>query len=480
MKLKKFSKLIPFFIFALLVLSLSGCNGHSHSSSSSSSFNSNNNSTNNGTGTETDTETETEVVDTTNANVGISQGTDGVYKLVLSTGAASDASVNEATNTLKVNNFVWHVSPDYAGADSDNPGEYWTNGTTSFDSEAKVQAALTTSQDGIYIARDIRYVPSYLEFSSRTVNKEQSGEDKCYVSYYSQSAVGTANKYILAALPADNNNLATVKASMTHSPSDAYNYPVLHITKPGSYDLSGTWQGQIWVDVDDDEDPKSQVVLILNGLTVNCKVAPALVFKKVYECGSGDIVSSSDKLPSIMASDAFKVADYLADNSNFYAGAIVMLAANKTNKLNGTNVPRLNQPVINKDYKNTTNSADLIGTFVKAQKKMYKLDGAFHSRMSMVITNETAGTNGTLVVSSDYEGLGSELHMLIESGDVTVNAADCAGGKIFPIFDAASFTADDAEFSVEEPDAFLNRNRRARDCIVSSGNVGSLAASYRN
>lgn len=420
--MKKFSKLIPLLILALLVLSLSGCGGSSSSGSgtnSNSNSGSGNNDSGNGDNSGNDTGTNTEFVDTTNANVSISKGTDGVYKIVLSNGVTSSALADTASETLKAQEYVWHVSPDYAG-------EYWTNSSGTVMTEKDVLKDVT-SQDGIFVARDIRYVPSYLEFSSTTVKKEQSGEDKCYVSYYSTKADGvdTANKYILAALPADNNNLETVKSSMTHSVSDAYHNPVLHITKPGSYDLSGTWQGQIWVDVPDSKkDPNAQVILILDGLNVNCTVAPAIVFKKVYECGSGDIASEST-LPDIIKGDSFAVADKLANDKYLYAGAVVALSAGKTNTVTGTNLARLNNVEINEDYEKVTNSADLIGTFVKAQDKMYKLDGALHSRMSMVITNETTGSDGTLnVTSSNYEGLDSELHMLIDSGKVNVTAAD--------------------------------------------------------
>ena len=274
--------------------------------------------------------------------------------------------------------------------------------------------------EGVYVARDIRYVPSTLEFSSTTVAKEKNGQDKCYVSYYGTKAGVAANTYILAALPADNGSLETVKAAMTHTAAEAAKYPVLHITKPGIYELSGTWQGQIYVDIPDksvtddlksEKDPNAKVTLILNGLTVNCGVAPALVIKNVYECGD----DHESSVATSMSNDPFSVGEILYND----AGAVIQLAAGTTNSLTGTNLPRLNKLKLNDDDYSESD----IGKYVKAQKKLYKFDAALHSKQSLVITNEGA-TDGTLNITSDYEGLGSELHMLIDSGNVKVTADD--------------------------------------------------------
>ena len=48
--------------------------------------------------------------------------------------------------------------------------------------------------------------------------------------------------------------------------------------------------GQIAVDLGEEaeEDPEAVVTLYLNGVDVNCDVAPAVIFYNVYECGSAD------------------------------------------------------------------------------------------------------------------------------------------------------------------------------------------------
>ena len=399
--MKKFRKLIPFLILALLVLSLSGCNG-----SSSSSI-----TTNDDTTTDSDTTTSGGSATVTTET----RGEATVTKIVLSTSSSSSANV--AANSVKHYNCVWNITPE--------TGEYWTYDGNTYDDEEELQADMGLDSSGVYIAHDIRYVPNTLEFSSNAVNKELNGQDTCYVAYYSESLADGSN-YILAALPTEYNGqqnvaLSTVKAGMTHSASDAYNNPVLHITKPGFYELSGTWNGQIWVDIPDksvtsdkdtEDDSDAWVTLILDGLTVNCTVAPALVFKNVYEHGDSDSSSVAAKWKS----DPFSITSDFSEN----VGAGILLAAGSTNSLTGTNVARMNKLKINEDDYTSSN----VGQYVKAQKKLYKLDAALHSRMSLLIDNYGT-TDGTLnITSTNYEGLGSELHMLIESGKVTVSAAD--------------------------------------------------------
>ena len=207
---------------------------------------------------------------------------------------------------------------------------------------------------------------------------------------------------------------------MTHSESEAYNNPVLHITTPGTYRLKGTWHGQIWVDIPDSKSiSEDKVALILDNVTVSCDVAPALVFKTVYEC-AGDI--SMESSADVAADDAWKdVASKIYDEEkNINAGAIVVIAKDSTNTFRGTNVARLNRTKIDTDDYSESD----VGKYVKAQKKMYKLDAAFHSRMTMMIGLQEGATSGTLNINSDYEGLDSEMHMLVDSGTVSVTADD--------------------------------------------------------
>lgn len=197
-------------------------------------------------------------------------------------------------------------------------------------------------------------------------------------------------------------------STMTHSAEDAYNNPVLHITEPGTYRLQGTWNGQIWIEVGETEDDK--VALILDGVTVTCSVAPALVFKEVYECGPSD---EADVI-------SFDVGGNLFNSAGINAGALVVIADNSTNNFTGANVYRMLKAQKKKDSVTTID-----GTDVSQQKKRYKMDGAFYSFMSMVIAAESEAESGTLnITSTTYEGVGTEMHLLIDSGKINVTAED--------------------------------------------------------
>ena len=441
--MKKFPKIFYLLMLAVLVLSLSGC-GSSRSNVSDSSTSvtpAPEEQEEEIEDEDVDEETE-EITTTTEASAKITTETrtgfdnKSVTVIELSMGSGSDSDtkrVKAADETLSVKNYVWNISAD--------SGEYWTDpdGEIITDEDEVINAL--ASDEGIYIARDIRYVPDTLEFSSTTVTKERNGNDQCYVSYYNQTA-DNDKKYILAALPNEYNGqqnvaLETVQKAMTHSALDALKNPVLHITKAGIYALSGTWHGQIWVDIPNKttnsdlktaDDPDAQVILILEGLEVSCDVAPALVFKNVFQC-SGDI-KTYDEVSALITGDNYSIGEKLAysDNysDNYYAGAVVLLANGTENTLVGTNVARLNELEFNDDDEDGYSKSE-IGSYVKAQSKMYKFDAALHSRRSIVIGNEeTSGSteDGTLTVSSDYEGIGSELHMLIDSGIVNISAND--------------------------------------------------------
>ncbi len=383
---------------------------------------------------------------------------DSSDEIVISLSGTSATLSGAASGTLSAQDYVWHVSPDH-------DGEYWTYGGTEYDEDDVLSSV--TSTDGVYIARDVRYVPGYLEFSSSQTATKANGtsegdSDTLYVAYYDESIAGSANKYILAALPsamgaamgggtpggpgggmdggrggpggamtpAAVTDFNSIVEAMTHSESEAYSNPVLHITRPGTYRLKGTWHGQIWVDIPDKsvnssiktkKDPEAKVALILDGIEVSCDVAPALVFKKVYEA-TNDIGLDSET--AVSTSDAWKTLAselYDHDEGDIFAGALVVIASGSTNTLSGTNVARLNELTINED---DGYSATHVGTYVKAQEKMYKLDAAFHSRMTMMIGLEDGASSGTLNIISDYEGLDSEMHMLIDSGTINVTADD--------------------------------------------------------
>ena len=63
-----------------------------------------------------------------------------------------------------------------------------------------------------------------------------------------------------------------------HDPAEADEHTVVHITKPGTYVLTGSLDpGQIAVDLGEDakDDPDAVVTLVLDNVDVTCTVAPA-------------------------------------------------------------------------------------------------------------------------------------------------------------------------------------------------------------
>lgn len=181
-----------------------------------------------------------------------------------------------------------------------------------------------------------------------------------------------------------------------HSQAEADAHTVVHITKPGTYAVSGTLSaGQIAIDLGKDakEDPDAVVNLILNGVDIKCSVAPAVIFYNVYECGSSDV------------EEAVKDVDTEA------AGANVLLADGSVNNVEGAYVARIYKP----------DSVELSedGTEVLDAKKLHKYDAAFYSKMSMNINGDENGT-GVLNITASNEGLDSELHLTINGGNINI------------------------------------------------------------
>ena len=179
-----------------------------------------------------------------------------------------------------------------------------------------------------------------------------------------------------------------------HTQAEADAHTVVHITQPGTYRLSGRLSaGQIAVDLGENakEDTSAVVTLILDGADITCTVAPAIIFYRVYECGSADTETASETV----------------DTSR--AGANVVLADGSENTLNGSYVARI--------YKSYTLSED--GTEVVDNKKLHKYDGALYSRMSMNVGAEKDGS-GVLNINAENEGLDSELHLTVNGGNINI------------------------------------------------------------
>lgn len=185
-----------------------------------------------------------------------------------------------------------------------------------------------------------------------------------------------------------------------HSQEEADAHTVVHITQPGTYELSGTLSaGQIAVDLGEDaaEDPSAVVTLVLNGVDITSTVAPAVIFYNVYECGSADTENATK------------------DVDTTDAGANVIIADGTVNQINGSYVAKIYRP------DSVVLSAD--GSEVAEAKKLHKYDGAFYSKMSMNVNGGEDGT-GVLNITAENEGLDSELHLTVNGGNIIICSGD--------------------------------------------------------
>ena len=183
-----------------------------------------------------------------------------------------------------------------------------------------------------------------------------------------------------------------------HSKEEADKHTVVHITKPGTYSVSGQLSyGQIAVDLGDGakKDEEAIVNLILNGIDINCDVAPAVIFYNVYECGSDEVEDASQNV----------------DTSN--AGANVYIADDTENNVNGSYVARI--------YKSVELNEE--GTKVVDSKKLHKYDAAFYSKRTLNINGGEKG-NGILNIVAENEGLDSELHLTINGGNINIESGN--------------------------------------------------------
>lgn len=304
------------------------------------------------------------------------------HTIILSTVKNNDGSYTSSAKLDGVSvteyDYTWHADPSTKHKDVKNsPAEYYT-GTEPGD-------------ESVYIAHDITYYP---ELDSSLFKKVQYDDDTEWAYYY------TAEDYtdfIFATLPVLGNSVPT---SMMHSEEEAYSNAVLHITEAGTYSISGTWHGQIKIDLGDDafDDENCKVTLILDGVDVTCTVAPAVNFYSVYECDN----TWEDK------------ESYSADVDTTNAGANVILADGKVNNISGANVFRMLKAKAKSDDEQSNNSKS-----VTLQKKLVKTDAAFYSYESMNIDG-----NGTLNITSTYEGLDTELHLSINGGNINIYSQD--------------------------------------------------------
>ncbi len=306
-----------------------------------------------------------------------------VHSIVLSSQETAEGWTHSATldgEALSEYDYAWHADPTQAHEDVKNsPAEYYT-GTEPGD-------------EAVYIAHDIIYYPELDESKFQLANYD--GEMEWVYRYEAEGY----EDYLFSTLPVLGNSLPT---QMMHSEAEAWENAVLHITQPGTYELTGTWHGQIWIDLGDEDDvyadPTQKVTLILNGVDITCTVAPGVVFYSVYECDN-----------------AWEDAeDYSHTVDTTDAGANVVLADGSVNNVTGTNIFRILKTKFKDD-----DSTDAY----PAQKKSWKIDGSFYSYMSMNITGQDEGT-GVLNITAGFEGLDSEHHLTINGGNVNIYSQD--------------------------------------------------------
>ena len=168
---------------------------------------------------------------------------------------------------IKEFDYTWHCDPSKSHDDvKDAPAEYYTGTKPETDAAA-------------YIDSELYYFPELPESGFKTVKYD--GEDE-WAYYYTD---GEHDDYIFATLPHFTSKLPT---DMMHSEAQAAENKVLHITKAGTYVLEGKWNGQIRIDLGDEDetftDENAKVTIILSGVSINCSVAPGIVFYSAFEC----------------------------------------------------------------------------------------------------------------------------------------------------------------------------------------------------
>ncbi len=273
--------------------------------------------------------------------------------------------------------YTWHCDPTVSHDEVKNaPAEYHTGSAPETDA-------------AVYIDSDLPYFPLLDAADFQLVNYDGEAE---WAYYY---ADGAHDEFIFATLPRLGDGLP---AQMMHSEAEAAENRVLHIVRPGTYSLEGSWQGQIRIELGDPDavfaDESAKVTLILNGADITCTVAPGILFAAAYECDN----TWESRESHTCEADAEG------------AGAVVLLAEGTENSVTGCNVYRM----LKTKYKDE-NSTDP----VPVQKKQRKLDAAFYSCVSMEV-----GGSGSLKVSSSFEGLDSELHLTFRDGSIEIFSQD--------------------------------------------------------
>lgn len=272
--------------------------------------------------------------------------------------------------------YVWHIDSkgDYDEV-KDSPAEYFTGDKPD-------------ESEGVYIAHDIRYFP--IIDKNKFYKSERNNDPEWNVNYDNEKY----KDLVFASLPR-NYDGDEVPIHMMHSEEEAYRNLCFHITKPGTYELSGNLNGQILVDLgkDAEKDFDKKINLIFNNLNADCTVAPAVYIYRTYEC------DNKWKERKVSTKD-IDIKD---------AGANIIIKDNTKNHLNGANVYRIYKNVLKKNG--------------KEQKVAYKYDATIQSATTLSIGGESLN-NGELYVNSTFEGISTDLHLALYGANVYINAND--------------------------------------------------------
>ena len=264
-------------------------------------------------------------------------------------------------------------------------------GTTEKKSESKEEKVETSKEETEIVEEDPideNITKIVLSNSDILVNEEEISED-------TQSDVYKANDIIFY-LEGQGIEYGEGTEADEHSQIEADAHTVVHITKPGTYEISGTMDaGQIFVDLGEDakDDTTAVVKLILNDADITCTVAPAILFYNVYECAE-----VTDEENTMM------------DVDTSAAGANIQIADETNNKVYASYVAKIFESCeLNEE-----------GTEVVDSKKLHKFDGAVYSKMSMNVY----GDSGKLAITAENEGLCSDMHLTIHGGNIDIKSGN--------------------------------------------------------
>ena len=256
--------------------------------------------------------------------------------------------------------------------------------------EKKDNTSLVTQTDAETVAAEVPEMESVkieLSNSEILVDGEKISEDEDAEVYKARD--------IIFYLEGQGIEYGDGKKKDGHSQIEADAHTVIHITEPGTYEFSGTLDaGQIFVDLGDGTKKEEEAVanIVLNNVDLTCTVAPAILFYRTYEC---DYEAEEES------------ASMNVDTSA--AGANLILAEGSKNKIYGSYVAEIYEECeLNEE-----------GTKVIDSKRLHKYDGAIYSRRSMNIS----GT-GSLNLVAENEGLGSEMHLTINGGNISITSGN--------------------------------------------------------